>query len=203
MTTPVAVSDHADEMRRRILAGAARAFSRSGPQATSVPEIAAEAGVSVGLIYRYFSGKAELYAAACTVGAEAEMAGLRAEMAAIRDPRARLAHAVDFYLSRLGQGGEGALLLGALAEAPRNPGLRASLRLRRDTIVEFIRRYLEEREAEGEVAGPVAPLARALALTLDGALAEMALGGSDLPAIRDAILDLLQRLLQASGPAPT
>ena len=196
MAVQPAISEHADQMRRRILEGAARAFSRSGPQATSMPEIAAEASVSVGLIYRYFSGKAELYAACCTLGAEAEMA-------AIRDPRARLAHAVDFYLSRLAQGGEGALLLGALAEAQRNPGLQASLRLRRDTIVAFIRRYLEERQAEGEVEGPVAPLARAIALTMDGALTELALGDSDLGAIRAAILDLLGRLLQASGPAPT
>ena len=203
MTIQPAVSEHADQMRRRILEGAARAFSRSGPQATSVPEIAAEAKVSVGLIYRYFSGKAELYAAACTLGAEVEMAGLMAEMAAIRDPRARLAHAVDFYLSRLARGGEGALLLGALAEAQRNPGLQASLRLRRDTIVAFIRRYLEERLAEGDVEGPVAPLARAIAMTMDGALTELALGDSDLGAVREAILDLLGRLLQASGPAPT
>jgi AcrR family transcriptional regulator len=203
LTIQPAVSEHADQMRRRILEGAARAFSRSGPQATSVPEIAAEARVSVGLIYRYFSGKAELYAACCTLGAEAEMAGLMAEMAAIRDPRARLAHAVDFYLSRLAKNGEGALLLGAMAEAQRNPGLQASLRLRRDTIVAFIRRYLEERQAEGEVVGSVAPLARAIAMTMDGALTELALGDSDLGSVREAILDLLERLLQASGPAPT
>lgn len=198
-----AISAHADQMRRRILEGAARAFARSGPQATSVPEIAAEAKVSVGLIYRYFSGKAELYAAACTLGAEAEVAGLMAEMAAIPDARARLAHGVDFYLSRLARNGQGALLLGAMAEAQRNPRLQASLRFRRDTIVAFIRRYLEERRAEGEVAGEVAILARAIALTMDGALTELALGDCDLGTVREAILDLLERLLQPSGPAPT
>lgn len=199
----VLASDHADQVRQRILEGAARAFARAGLRATSVPEIAAESGVSVGLIYRYFSGKAELYAAACMLGAEAEMEGLRARMAAISDPRGRLEHALDFYLRRLREEGEAGLLLGAMAEAGRSPALAAALGLRRETIRGFIEAYLEDRVRDGELAPPTPPLAHAIALTLDGALAEVAVGGAELERTREAILSLLTRLLQpAAGPTP-
>ncbi|MBB5938598.1 TetR/AcrR family transcriptional regulator [Streptomyces zagrosensis] len=46
--------------RSRIGAAARRRFSRDGFDQTSMPDIAAEAGVSVGAPYRYFAGKEEI-----------------------------------------------------------------------------------------------------------------------------------------------
>ncbi|GAA2066474.1 hypothetical protein GCM10009801_12970 [Streptomyces albiaxialis] len=46
--------------RSRIVAAARRRFSRDGFDQTSMPDIAAEAGVSVGAPYRYFAGKEEI-----------------------------------------------------------------------------------------------------------------------------------------------
>ena len=46
--------------RSRIVAAARRCFSRDGFHQTSMPDIAAEAGVSVGAPYRYFAGKEEI-----------------------------------------------------------------------------------------------------------------------------------------------
>lgn len=202
--TIAAVTEHSDQVRQRILDGAGRAFARSGPRATSVPEIAAESGVSVGLIYRYFKGKAELYAATCFRRADSEISALRAEMASISDPRRRLEHALDFYLSRLATDGEAALILGAMAESHGSPGIGSALDLRRSTMRQFIVEYLEERVAAGELRPPVRPLAHAISLTLDGALAEIVVGGVGLEETRSAILDLLTRLIHAgSGPAPT
>jgi AcrR family transcriptional regulator len=43
--------------RQRILASALRLFSSKGYEETAMRDIAAEAGYSLGLIYRYFSGK--------------------------------------------------------------------------------------------------------------------------------------------------
>src|SRR6266498_5802383 len=48
---------------RQVLAAAARAFARSGYAATSMDEIATEAGISKLMIYRDFEGKRELYEA--------------------------------------------------------------------------------------------------------------------------------------------
>lgn len=46
--------------RAEIVAAARRCFSRDGFHQTSMPDIAKEAGVSVGAPYRYFSGKEEI-----------------------------------------------------------------------------------------------------------------------------------------------
>jgi len=51
------------ERVQQILAAAARAFARSGYAATSMDEIAAEAGISKLMIYRDFEGKRQLYEA--------------------------------------------------------------------------------------------------------------------------------------------
>lgn len=51
------------ERRQALLAAAARAFARGGYAATSLDDVAAEAGVSRVLIYRHFDSKAQLYRA--------------------------------------------------------------------------------------------------------------------------------------------
>ena len=45
---------------QQLLAAAARLMAREGSGAVSMQALAGEAGVSVGLIYRYFGGKDEL-----------------------------------------------------------------------------------------------------------------------------------------------
>lgn len=50
----------------QLLAAAARLMEREGSEAVSMQALATEAGVSVGLIYRYFSGKDDLLLAVIT-----------------------------------------------------------------------------------------------------------------------------------------
>jgi len=49
--------------REQILAAATRAFARLGFTATSLEEVATEAGISKVLLYRHFASKADLYRA--------------------------------------------------------------------------------------------------------------------------------------------
>lgn len=49
--------------REQILAAATRAFARSGFAATSLDDVAAEAGISRVILYRHFESKADLYRA--------------------------------------------------------------------------------------------------------------------------------------------
>lgn len=62
------------ERRDQILAAATRAFARAGFSATSVEDIAAEAGITRVILYRHFESKADMYRAvldrACTRLAE-------------------------------------------------------------------------------------------------------------------------------------
>lgn len=50
----------AQQRSQQLLAAAARLMERDGSQAVAMQAVAAEAGVSVGLIYRYFGGKDDL-----------------------------------------------------------------------------------------------------------------------------------------------
>jgi AcrR family transcriptional regulator len=55
------ISDERRKARRReIVAAARRCFARDGFHQTSMPDIVAEAGISAGAFYRYFSSKEEL-----------------------------------------------------------------------------------------------------------------------------------------------
>src|SRR5215212_6048686 len=50
----------AEHRSAQLLGAAARLMERDGSQAVSMQAVATEAGVSVGLIYRYFGGKDDL-----------------------------------------------------------------------------------------------------------------------------------------------
>lgn len=57
---PRITEEHRAERRAEIVAAARRCFSRTGFHQTSMPDIAQEAGVSVGAPYRYFASKEEI-----------------------------------------------------------------------------------------------------------------------------------------------
>src|SRR5215468_10299016 len=63
------------ERREQILSAATRAFARAGFAATSLEDVAAEAGITRVILYRHFESKAHLYRAvldrACARLAEA------------------------------------------------------------------------------------------------------------------------------------
>lgn len=51
-----------EQRKAAIIIAAARVFARKGLAGTKIADIAAEARMSIGLIYRYFSGKDEVFA---------------------------------------------------------------------------------------------------------------------------------------------
>lgn len=76
------VSDaHLAARRAQILAAARRCFARNGFHATSMHDVIAESGLSVGAVYRYFKGKQELR----TAVAEENVGALLSELADITD----------------------------------------------------------------------------------------------------------------------
>lgn len=76
------VSDaHLAARREQILTAARRCFARNGFHATSMQDVIAEAGLSVGAVYRYFRSKDELR----TAVAEENVAAIRAELAEVTD----------------------------------------------------------------------------------------------------------------------
>jgi len=54
-----------DDIRNRILAAAHKAFASKGVRQTSIKQIAADAGIAVGNVYRYFKSKDSIFVAIC------------------------------------------------------------------------------------------------------------------------------------------
>jgi len=200
-----ATTTHADRVRQRILDGAARAFSLSGFQGTSVPEIAAEVGVSVGLLYRYFPSKADLFTAICLSEMESEIAALTRQLSEIANPTERLRQGVEYYLRQMQRNHGAGVILGALAEAPANEEVRRVMRIRGTTIRDFVRGYLRDGVSAGELPAetPIEEFTAAIAMLLDGVVTAWAVSGPelDLPSVCDAIVSLLAAALQNPHPS--
>jgi AcrR family transcriptional regulator len=187
-------------MRERILDGGRRAFIAGGFRGTSVPSIAAEAGVSVGLIYRYFPSKEELFLELCLSGTPAELDELAEAIAPIVDPVERLAVAIDSYFDAMQDAIGAPLVLQALAAAPSDERIQAALRRRGDDLRGFGARFVRDAIARGELhpATDVAETAAFTTMLLDGALIAFAEQGEvlDRTVVRDRIV---RTVVAASG----
>jgi AcrR family transcriptional regulator len=190
---------HATEMRERILEGAHRAMLTGGYRGTTMPEIASEAGVSVGLLYRYFDSKEELYLAMCEAVTQAQLDELAVQLGRIADPRERLASAVDLFVEGLEVERWGPVVIAGWAEADVKPALRDLLRRRCDQIRGFAHMFLREAVARGELDAGLDLEALSLATTmlLDGIIAHQAEMGErfDGARVRRAVIALLEPTL--------
>ncbi|MPZ27047.1 MAG: TetR family transcriptional regulator [Micromonosporaceae bacterium] len=161
------VSDaHREARREQILAAARRCFARNGFHATSMQDVIAEAGLSVGAVYRYFTGKDELR----TAVAEENVGALIGALSAVTayDPPLPLAEAmvqvVDVVEARLAEPDSIARIgIQAWGEAVRDPALgefvAGTLRGMRDTFITLARRAGQAGElppgTDPEAAGAV------------------------------------------------
>ena len=194
---------HAAAMREQILEGGRRAFIAGGFRGASVPAIAAEADVSVGLIYRYFSSKEELFLELCISGTPAELAELAENLAPIDDPVERLTVAIDSYFDALFHAIGAPLVLQALAAAPSDERIREALRRRGDDLRTFSAAFVTDSIARGELdpATDVEDVAAVTTMLLDGALIAVAEQGDSLD--RDQVRDRVVRsVIAASGLHP-
>lgn len=190
---------HATEMRDRILEGAHRAMLNGGYRGTTMPVIAGEAGVSVGLLYRYFDSKEELYLAMCESVTQAQLDELAVQLGAIADPKERLASAVDLFVQSLDEERWGAIVVAGWGEADVNPALRDMLRRRCDQIRGFVQMFLREMVVRGELDPDtdLDALSLATAMLLDGVIAHQVEIGErfDATRVRRAVIALLEPAL--------
>lgn len=129
---PRVSDDHLAARRRQILDAARVCFMRDGFHTASMQDVIAEAGLSVGAVYRYFKSKNELIAAI----AEEVVSGLTEQFGAmIRDePDLPLVDALDRALQLLdtqtGPDGSFRLAMQVWAAAALDPELRQVLAAR-------------------------------------------------------------------------
>lgn len=86
--------------RERIVHAARTLVSVDGFRGAQVAAVAAEAGVSTGLIYRYFPSKTELFVEVLTVAIDAEIVILRSAAAAHTNARDQLGAAIEAFVRR-------------------------------------------------------------------------------------------------------
>ena len=125
--TAVAPMGKADQQRDRILHAAQCCFIEHGFHAASMASIAATAGMSAGLIYRYFASKNEIIIAII----ERQLTLLREELSQL-DGSADLATALADTFGQTAtcrkHGLSPALLLEMSAAATRDPGIASALK---------------------------------------------------------------------------
>ncbi|MCU0493238.1 MAG: TetR/AcrR family transcriptional regulator [Chloroflexaceae bacterium] len=154
------------ERTQQLLEAAATCFARRGFHPTTMDEIAREAGVSAGLIYRHFASKEDLIAALVEQYYQAEQAYV-AELGR----QSSLTAALDQFLSpatgELSPRTEGLLSAEIVAEALRNPRIEALVRAGDDAVFEALVVLFADAQARGEAPPALAPaLAAELVLML-------------------------------------
>lgn len=143
-----------DLHRRRsdeIAAAAARAFLAKGFHGASMQDVAREAGVSMGLLYRYFADKAALIAAAAAL----DRAPLLAEIAAVADapePADALLALARRMIEAAREPGYVELVAEVAAEACRNPAVAAVLKDDEATLTAALVEALAAHRPAGRVS---------------------------------------------------
>ena len=141
-----------DEATKRILDAARRVFAKRGSAAT-MAEVAAEAGVSQGLAYRYFSSKEAILTRLVEEAAHTG-GGPAARVREIRgSPGERLAVLISYMLKDRQERPEFyRFLYQVMADESMGPRLRETVGRNGKALYEEVRRLIVEGQATGEIA---------------------------------------------------
>jgi TetR/AcrR family transcriptional repressor of uid operon len=141
-----------EERRDHIVASAERAFVRLGFHAATMQQVAEEAGMSAGNLYRYFPSKEAIVEALCARD-QRERAEVFAEMSRGRDIASAIETALrDHLLARPPE--KARMVIEIWAEAGRNPRVAAFTRALDEDVLAGIEQLFEGAKASG-VAAPM------------------------------------------------
>lgn len=158
---PKVTETYLDTRRKQIIDAAYRCFARKGIHQTTMRDIYAEAGLSAGAIYHYFSSKEEIIEASFVFDFQRGLPVFE-EAAQNPDPFGAIASLLGFFYAGL----ESAAALGAdrvniqgWAEALINPRLLTSLRETLQSFLEQLSIVIQRGQATGEIAHELDPKA--------------------------------------------
>jgi AcrR family transcriptional regulator len=161
-------SPHALLRRRQVLDAASRCFRRHGFHATSMAEIAAEATMSVGHIYRYFGGKDEIIQAIVREDTEEALANMAEMEAAGEDIYRAVIEGIDEADTPALDRDRAALILEVRAEAARNPKVAEVLQAADRELRSNFARILAKAKPEGWTEADLAARIELMAVLFDG-----------------------------------
>jgi len=125
--------------RRQVLEAAAHCFRRHGFHASSMAQISAEAGMSVGHIYRYFPSKEAIIAAIVRQDVDDILLKFAEFPRDSVDLRAALRDRAELGVNRASEPDQASLMVEIRAEAGRNPAIGALVRQADGVIAEQLR----------------------------------------------------------------
>ncbi|HEY1942604.1 MAG TPA: TetR/AcrR family transcriptional regulator [Roseiarcus sp.] len=164
-------SERGSESDRRdiIIAAAERAFVRHGFHAATMHQVAEEAGMSAGNLYRYFSSKEALVEGLCEAG-HRERSAAFAALIGSDDLLATLAKVMREHL--LARPRDSAMLFVEMnAEAAHNPRIAAMTLAIDAGVLDGLARLVEVAKQRGEAAASLDPaFAARVVFTLVGGL---------------------------------
>lgn len=147
---PKITPEQAEDRRAQIREAAHRCFVRKGFHRTSMRDICAEAGLSVGAVYSYFNSKEDIIAAA----ADDERTFIREvfERNHDADPDAAHKDIVRTFFNLAAEPGTPPMALSLWGEAASNERVRAILAEVRTELLD----HLEEHVVQGQECGEIA-----------------------------------------------
>lgn len=194
---PRVSDEHLAARRQQILDAARVCFARNGFHATSMQDVIAEAGLSVGAVYRYFKGKEDLVTAiASSVVDDVTDAISDSDPAAPLDVVLR--RLLDQLYPRLGPEGTFHLALQVWAESIRNPTLAGFVRRVQVTLREHVVTLMRRAQDNGYLSpqADAAAVGAVLFSMVLGYLIQQALTGAP---DRDTFLAGVRSLLASQG----
>jgi len=178
------------ERREQILAAATQAFARTGFAATSLDDIAAEAGISRVILYRHFESKTDLYRAVLDRACERLVA-------AVGEGRYTPA-SLDALVEAAAADPAGFRLL--FQHAAREPEFREEMDQFRASMVEIAHRQLADTIPDGPWASWAAHLAPTVAV--EAVIAWLDVGQPDRDQAPAKIRRALAGFIPIAGPGP-
>ncbi|GAA1296969.1 TetR/AcrR family transcriptional regulator [Streptomyces javensis] len=196
---PKVSQEYLDARRAEILTAARRCFVRDGFHETSMQDLLAEAGVSSGSLYRYFSSKQDMIIAI----AEENLAEVvrQARRQAERRPAAGVGEAIadlfEVIRAKHTESGFAAIALLTWSESLRNPTLadrlKTALTEATADLAAIVREHQEVRQLPADAAAD--SLAQLITSTVPGYILQLATLGPD-------AVDGLPGAARALWPAP-
>jgi AcrR family transcriptional regulator len=142
-----------EERKEQVIWAAAQVFAHKGFSDTKIADIAAAAGISHGLAYRYFENKEEVYAA---VVERAIHGAIRLAQAVLEQPGTPLQklHWIteQMLLGQHRRPEYSLVVLHALTSEAASPEVREMLLRQANVVMDVVRRLIREGQSTGEVA---------------------------------------------------
>ena len=181
-----------------IVEAAVRCVLRSGFHGSSMDSIAREAGISVGMIYRYFSSKEAIIEAIVTRDLEELRLKIADSDTASVDKLSRSPDNLSGFVARQHNRDRSGLRLEIYAEAARNLKVEAVVRraaeVERGLIMQLLTRYLPEGSPAEELSGR----ADVMRIIADGLLVNGLYADAD--SIHATLPHLFDTMTQIFGP---